>query len=137
MRLEAGKSENKLFSFVRGIPLFLFLLTFSISTSKGLISVNFRDTIEKSTRSSAGESTLSPFSVEFVAGAMASEKTVNLLTTFPPSAASENPGSGFVLLVRKSKALFLVKFKQYNRLFRACYMRDRKADFLFPFHYFW
>lgn len=136
LRLEVLNSKNKLIAFVRVIPLLLFLLTFGISASEGLIPADFRDTIEKSAHA-GGESTLSPFSTEFIAVAMATEKTVNIVTFFPPSSSSNNPVSGILSLIDGTGTLFLAKFKQYNKLFRTFHLRDRKADFLFPFHYFW
>ncbi len=54
-----------------------------------------------------------------------------------PSSSSKNPTFSFLLILQISENLFACTFLQYQSIAQKFIIRFRKADLIFPFHYFW
>ncbi|SRR5690606_6454027 len=74
--------------------------------------------------------------VSFNAYALQAEILTGPFNT-PSSFSFKNSSSGYALLLKCSKQLFAVTFKQYITFSANLLIRDRKSDLIFPFHYFW
>lgn len=54
-----------------------------------------------------------------------------------PLGTSKNPFSHFLLVLQAYEGLFLCAFVHYQNITQNLLIRFRKADLIFPFHYFW
>jgi hypothetical protein len=64
-----------------------------------------------------------------------SESSVKSFNNAAPS--SKNPCSGFWGILKLAERLFESKYAQYTSISNDFLIKFRKADIIFPFHYFW
>jgi hypothetical protein len=90
----------------------------------------------KGNSTTSQEQYLSNFSTKLLCHTPQSESSVNNYNS--PSASSfKNPFNGLWAICKTTEQLFETAFSQYTNISENFLIQHRKADIIFPFHYFW
>ncbi len=85
---------------------------------------------------SSQEKYFSDFSTKLFCHNSQSESLVNSFNNLPlPS--FKNPFNGLWAITKATEQLFGTAFSQYTNISRNFLIQHRKAEIIFPFHYFW
>ena len=82
------------------------------------------------------QSYFSSVSIDLFCNGPQTESSLRNLNNFP-SPSFKNPFDRYTAAIKTADQLFKTEFGQYIKILRKTPVKSRKADLIFPFHYFW